>query len=86
VRDAVSNWDAVVPALLDRARREAVGGVLDADTRELVERLRARADVAALLAAPTPAPAAAPVIDVSAQELRVEAFFPSDEATELAWA
>src|SRR5512132_3405662 len=50
VRDAVSNWDAVVPALLERARREAVGGVLDAETRELVERLRGRADVAAVLA------------------------------------
>jgi transcriptional regulator with XRE-family HTH domain len=110
VRDAVTNWDAVVPALLERARREAVGGVLDADTGDLVERLRARADVAAVLAAPAPAPIGAPVIDVrfafagaelhffsvvstigtpidvSAQELRVEAFFPSDEATERAWS
>jgi transcriptional regulator with XRE-family HTH domain len=109
VRDAVTNWDAVVPALLERARREAVGGVLDADTRELVDRLRARADVAAVLANPAAAPSTAPVIDVrfafagaelrffsvvstigtpidvSAQELRVEAFFPSDEATERAW-
>jgi transcriptional regulator with XRE-family HTH domain len=109
VRDAVSNWDAVVPALLDRARREAVGGVLDAETRELVERLRGRADVAAVLADPPPPHAPAPVvdirfafagaqlgffsvvstigtpIDVCAQELRVEAFFPSDEATQVAW-
>jgi transcriptional regulator with XRE-family HTH domain len=110
VRAAVSNWDAVVPALMERARREAVGGVLDADTRELVERLRARADVAAVLADPAPVTTRAPVvdvrfafagaelsffsvvstigtpIDVSAQELRVEAFFPADEATELAWS
>src|SRR5512132_1183323 len=64
VRDAVSNWDAVVPALLERARREAVGGVLDAETRELVERLRGRADVAAVLADPPPVATPAPVVDV----------------------
>jgi hypothetical protein len=32
VRDAVRNWDVVVPALLERTRREALGGALDADT------------------------------------------------------
>jgi hypothetical protein len=109
VRDHVANWDEVVPALLERARREAVGGVLDQDTAELVERLRSREDVRRLeiTAAPT---ATAPVVDVrfrvdgatyaffsvistlgtpvdvTAQELRVEAFFPSDEATRVAWA
>ena len=108
VRSAVLNWGAVVPALLDRARREAVGGVLDPATAELVGDLAARPEVAAVLAAVDPAPAG-PVVDVSfaldgedlhffsvvstigtpvdvtAQELRVEAFFPSDDATRTTW-
>jgi transcriptional regulator with XRE-family HTH domain len=109
VRGHVANWIDVVPALLDRARREAVGGVLDATTAALVEGLRARPEVAALLASPDPMAPTAPVIDVqfaldgttlsffsvistlgtptdvTAQELRLEAFFPSDEATRDAW-
>jgi len=109
VRDHVANWPEVVPALLERARREAVGGVLDAETAALVDRLRARPDVAALLVAPEAAAPMAPVVDVrfvvegtelsffsvistlgtptdvTAQELRVEAFFPSDDATRDAW-
>lgn len=108
VRDHVTNWTSVVPALLDRARREAVGGILDTDTAALVQRLRTRPEVAALVAppeAPTPTAPTAPVLDVhfdlegtplsffsvistlgtptdvTAQELRVEAFFPADEPT-----
>ena len=42
----VANWDEVAPALLERARREAVGGVLDLATAELVQELRGRPDVA----------------------------------------
>ena len=109
VRRAVLNWDDVVPALLERCRREAVGGVLDAATAARVERHRTLPEVAALvgdvdIAAPT-----VPVvdvafrfggetlrffsvvstvgtpIDVTAQELRLEAFFPSDAATRAAW-
>jgi hypothetical protein len=37
-----------VPALLERARREAVGGVMDVATVELVQRLRAGAEAAAV--------------------------------------
>lgn len=110
VRDRVVNWSEVAPALLERARREAVGGVLDADTATLVDRLRARPDVAKLLVAPEATAPAAPVIDVrfaldgmprlsffsvvstlgtptdvTAQELRLEAFFPSDEDSRRAW-
>ena len=108
VRNGVLNWTAVVPALLERARREAVGGVLDPDTAALVDRLRHRPDVAALLPAASIA-VPPPVldlqfrvggqqlgffslvstigtpIDVTTQELRVEAFFPSDEQTGQAW-
>jgi transcriptional regulator with XRE-family HTH domain len=107
VRDAVLNWRAVVPALLERCRREAVGGVLDAASRERVERLRSQPDVRPLL--DHTATSAGPVIDVefawagdrvsffsvvstvgtpidvTVQELRVEAFFPADEATREAW-
>lgn len=113
VRRSVVNGDEVVPALLERASREAVGGVFDRVTAELVERLRAQPDVAALAAGPAgegAAPASTvPVIDVrfrwddvvlsffsvvstvgtpidvTTQELRVEAFFPSDEATGDVW-
>ena len=52
VRARVRNWTAVVPALLERARREAISGVLDPATAELVATLRARSDVAELLARP----------------------------------
>jgi transcriptional regulator with XRE-family HTH domain len=109
VRDAVANWDEVVPALLDRARREAVGGVLDPTTAALVAGLRSRPDVARLLAAPGTSGPSAPVVDVAihwgadllrffslvttvgtpvdvtAQELRLEVFVPSDDATRAAW-
>lgn len=109
VRRSVRNWSSVVPALLDRARREAVGGVLDRATADLVARLGERPDVVALLAVTDASPPTVPVVDVSfglagetldffsvvstigtpvdvtAQELRVEAFFPSDEATRATW-
>jgi hypothetical protein len=109
VRARVRNWDDVVPALLDRARREAVGGVLDAVTAALVDELLARDDVAPAAAVVPGADAAAPVVDlqfdiegqvlsffsvvstigtpvdVTAQEIRVEAFFPSDDATAASW-
>jgi hypothetical protein len=100
---------AVVPALLERARREAVGGVFDKETAELVTGLRERPDVAELLAAPDISAPAVPVVelrfviggdelaffsvvstigtpvDVTAQELRVEAFFPADDDTGRRW-
>ena len=40
VRSHIANWEEVAPALLERARREAVGGVLDLATAELVQELR----------------------------------------------
>ena len=39
VRTSMANWDELAPALLER-RREAVGGVLDQATAELVYKLR----------------------------------------------
>ena len=109
VRRAVRNWDAVVPGLLERARREAVGGVFDQATARLVQELRERPDVAGLLSGQPPATPSVPVldvqftvegvaveffsvvstigtpVDVTAQELRVEAFFPTDAASRAAW-
>ena len=108
VRAAVANWDEVAPALLERARREAVGGVMDLQTAELVQRLRTGAD-AAVLAAPRSIAPVVPVIDVqfafrdatlrwfsiistigtpvdvTAQELRLETFFPFDDETATRW-
>jgi transcriptional regulator with XRE-family HTH domain len=109
VRSAVENWDEVAPTLLERARREAVGGEMDLTTAELVQRLRTGADAALFAAAPRSIAPLVPVInvqfaygdstlrwfsivstigtpvDVTAQELRVEAFFPSDEETATCW-
>jgi len=109
VRSRIRNWDDVVPALLDRARREAVGGVLDAATAALVDELQARDDVAPVAAVVPGSEPTAPVVDlqfdldgevlsffsvvstigtpvdVTAQEIRVEAFFPSDDATTTTW-
>ena len=103
------NWDEVAPSLLERARREAVGGVLDLATAELVQRLRTGPDATVLAAAPRSIAPVVPVIDVqfsfrdttlrwfsiistigtpvdvTAQELRLEAFFPSDEDTAARW-
>ncbi|MFI0480709.1 helix-turn-helix domain-containing protein [Actinomadura sp. 9N215] len=109
VRDGIANWAEVVPALLERARREAVGGVLDLATAELVQELRARPEVESLITAPRMIEPLIPVVDVhfrldgeylrffsmvssigapadvTAQELRVEAFFPSDDETAHRW-
>lgn len=110
IRAHIINWDTVVSALLDRARREAVGGVFDRATAELLTTLRNRADVAEIVRRDDVIPAAAPVvdlhfdvdghelrffsvvstigtpIDVTAQEVRLEAFFPSDSDTRDTWA
>lgn len=110
VRDSVVNWEAVVPALVDRTRREAVAGVVDPATAALLGELLDRPEVGRLLADREPDPPSGPVIDVefalggdrvvsffsvvstigtpidgTAQELRVEAFFPSDDASRTTW-
>lgn len=111
VRDSILNWSTVVPALFDRARREAVAGVVDPATETLIRGLSDRPDVHDALMATEPSSiAAAPVIDVvfsfegsvvsffsvvstigtpidvTAQELRLEAFFPSDPISRTTWA
>lgn len=108
VRNSVANWRTLAPALLERTRREAVGGVLDARTAGIVAELGARPDVRDAVASADTA-TVGPVIDVcfdvdgtrlsflsvvstigspidvTAQELRVESFFPADDATREAW-
>jgi transcriptional regulator with XRE-family HTH domain len=108
VRARVLNWGELVPALLERAKREAVEHVLDAETAALVSELRARPDVEELLVHGSPE-VLAPVIDiqfdvdgvdvaffsvvstigtpvdVTAQELRVESFFPADAESSARW-
>jgi transcriptional regulator with XRE-family HTH domain len=110
VRAALQNWSSVVRALMDRARREAIGGVPDRELQAVVDELRLLPDVADAIDEPAAAVSGAPVvdvqfvvddttinffsvvstigspIDVTAQELRLEAFFPGDEASRHAWA
>lgn len=64
LRSRLRNWDDVAPALLERTRREAVGGVLDGASAALIADLAARPDVAAALAAAESVTTAAPVIDL----------------------
>ena len=64
VRAAVENWNEVAPSLLERARREAVGGVLDLATADLVHRLRTGPDAKVFAAAPRSIAPLVPVIDV----------------------
>ena len=109
VRDRLRNWHDVAPALLERVRREAVGGVLDPGTTELVAHLQAQPDVQRLLDGADEGASSAPVIDlrfdvdgaqldffsivttvgsptgVTAQELRLETFVPSNEVTRERW-
>jgi transcriptional regulator with XRE-family HTH domain len=109
VRASVANWDDVAPSLLERAHREAVGGVLDVTTADLVQRLRTGPDASSFAAVPRSIGPLVPVIDihfrvgehtlkwfsivstigtpvdVTAQELRLEAFFPADDQTEQLW-
>lgn len=96
----VANWDRVAPALIARVHREAVGGVLDPETRALVDELRPLAPreptrveelpvvpihfrrdqrsfrfFSAVLTLGTPR-------DITAEELRIECFYPEDPETE----
>ncbi len=107
VRDSVLNWEPVVATLLARVRREAVGGVLDAETVALLDDLVTLPEVAAIeRGGESPATPVLDVlfrfrghrlaffsllttvgtaIDLTSQELRVEEFFPLDDATHALW-
>jgi hypothetical protein len=105
LRPRVSNWDEVAAALLQRVHREALGGVPDQPTRDLIDEVLAHPDVPSRWRLPAFDRPLIPVIpirfdhndvrlhyfsmvttigtpqDVSAQEIRVESFFPVDDGT-----
>lgn len=105
LRPTVTNWTEVAQGLLQRAYREAVGGVPDASTRELLQEVLAYPGVPAEWKSPDLSRPLVPVIpvcfqlgkttfnyfsavtvlgtpqDVTLQELRIESFFPTDNAT-----
>lgn len=107
VRDSVLNWEPVVATLLARVRREAVGGVLDAETVALLDDLVTLPEVATIgrgdgspatpvldvlfrfrghrLAFFSLLTTVGTAIDLTSQELRVEEFFPLDDATHALW-
>jgi transcriptional regulator with XRE-family HTH domain len=105
VRPHVKNWEAVAESLIQRVYREAVGGVINEETRALVKEVLAFPGVPKRWGSIDPTvtlPPLVPVIfakgsfsasyfsavttlgtpqDITLQEIRVESFFPADDAT-----
>lgn len=106
LRPHVTDWRDVAESLLQRVRREAVGGHLDRQLRALVEEVLGYPGVGETLGARRPVAAPfAPILpvgfergphrfrffstvttlgtpqDIALQEIRVECFFPADDAT-----
>ena len=106
LRPFVANWEQVAEALVQRAHREAIGGVPDPRTAALLRELLALPGVPDRWWTPDLTAAPLPVIpvefrkgnlavsyfsmvttvgtpqDVTAEEIRLESFFPADQATE----
>lgn len=104
VRPFVANWSEVAPRLIQRVHQEAVGGVLDPDTRELLDEVltflppelrRAPANTPGVPVIPvhfrrddldlrffSTVTTLGTAADITAQELRMECFFPDDETSE----
>ena len=105
VRPFVKNWSAVADALVQRARREAVGGVQDEDTQALLDEVLDYPGVPQSLRDSSGQAPLVPVVpiafekgdarfnffstvttlgtpqDITVQEIRIECFFPADDAT-----
>jgi transcriptional regulator with XRE-family HTH domain len=105
VRSFVANWDDVAQALVRRVHREAVGGVPDQDTRQLLADVLAYPGVTESWRRANRELPLVPIIpvtfskdqrtfnffstvttlgtpqDITAQELRIECFFPADQET-----
>ncbi|MGL5094112.1 MAG: transcriptional regulator, partial [Planctomycetia bacterium] len=101
----VANWSAVASGLLSRVRREAVCGVVDPKTRELLDEILSYPGVSDRERPPVGDAPFSPILtidwckgdlrasffsmvttlgtpqDVALQEIRIECFFPADEAT-----
>jgi transcriptional regulator with XRE-family HTH domain len=108
LRPFVANWDDVATALIARVHREAVGGVPDQATRQLLAEILDYPGVPASLRTANLGMPLVPVVpvsfrkddlrfnffstvttlgtpqDITVQEIRLECFFPADEATERA--
>lgn len=105
LRPFVRNWEAAAEALVRRVHREAVGGILDEKTTNLLQELLGYEGAPARWRSPRLETPQVPVIpvtfekdgrtfsyfstvttlgtpqDVLLQELRIESFFPFDDAT-----
>jgi transcriptional regulator with XRE-family HTH domain len=105
LRPYVANFTEVGPALIQRVHREAVAGVVDAETSSLLSEILALPGIPASWRRPDLTVPIVPVIpvrfardsvavnyfsmvttvgtpaDITAQEIRLEAFFPLDAAT-----
>jgi transcriptional regulator with XRE-family HTH domain len=101
----VTNWPAVARGLLNRVRREAVCGVFDQTSQELLEEILAYPGMSDRDKSPVYDAQFSPIVtvdwcksdlrasffsmvttlgtpqDIALQEIRVECFFPTDEAT-----
>jgi transcriptional regulator with XRE-family HTH domain len=101
----VTNWPAVAGGLLSRVRREAVCGVVDQKSQQLLEEIAAYPGVLDRAWPPVGAAEFSPILavnwckgdlrasffstvttlgtplDIALQEIRIECFFPADEAT-----
>jgi hypothetical protein len=106
LRRHIVNWEAVAGPLVQQIHREAVGGIPDQETRELLEEVLSYPGVPARWRFPDAHAQSAPFLaialrkgdlalrffttiaslgtpqDITLQELRVECFFPGDDATE----
>ena len=65
VRPFVANWEAVAAALIQRVRRECIGGIADARTKALLAELLAYPGVPRSLHQASPSTPMAPVVPVS---------------------
>jgi transcriptional regulator with XRE-family HTH domain len=105
VRPFVKNWSDVAEALVQRVRREAIGGVPDAATQALLAEVLAYPGVPQSLRDSSGLTPLSPVVaiafekgrsvfnffsavttlgtpqDITVQEIRIESFFPADDAT-----
>jgi hypothetical protein len=106
LRRYIVNWEALASPLIQQIHREAVGGIPDDGTRQLLEEVLSYPGVPARWRTPDAKAQSAPFLpmalrkgdlalrffttiaslgtpqDITLQELRVECFFPGDEATE----
>jgi transcriptional regulator with XRE-family HTH domain len=105
LRPLITNWESVAERLIHRVHREAIGGVPDVETQELLRQALAFPGVPRRFRTPDLETPLSPIVpigfrkgaltfeyfstvttlgtpqDVTLQEIRIECFFPMDEAT-----